>query len=231
MAVQLAKAMAVRLGKAMAVAVLPLAAIPALSVPAGAQPTTVACATSATSNDQSTLAPCPAGSPFIVALAATTTGPAISVTGSGAVFEAAQGQIQGMNGQPLAAPIVGIAESGPGYLLAAADGGVFSFRRSPVPRLDGRSVPACSDRGHRLHVVCPLCVSALPCRVRLLPRRREDGGIFAFGDAVFYGSGVPSGDGAAIGISVYDYTDPDFSRFTFPLVATSEGNLLSWTVL
>ena len=55
-----------------------------------------------------------------------------------------------------------------------------------------------------------------------------DGGIFAFGNASFYGSGLESGEGAAIGISVYMFTTPDFSSYAIPLVATSEGELLAW---
>jgi hypothetical protein len=166
-----------------AVAVVPLAALPALAGPAGSAsagtPPMVACITSVSSAAPLPATPCPAGSPSIVAFSASGVGGPFSVTASGAVFEATKGQMPGMNGQPLAAPIVGIdaTTDGNGYWLVASDGGVFSFGDAPFygsmggtalnrPIVGITSTP--SGKGYWLVA--------------------SDGGVFAFGDAQFEGS-------------------------------------------
>jgi len=134
-----------------------------------------------------------------------------------------------MGSRSLDQPIVGMAStpSGHGYWLVAGDGGIFSFGDAPF---DG------SMGGH--HLNAPIvgmastssAASAQPAYPALFGYVLvgSDGGVFAFGDAPFYGSGLGSGDGAAIGISVFSYTTPDFSRVIVPLVATSQGDLLYW---
>jgi hypothetical protein len=294
-----------------ALALVSVGAVTALAPQAGAQPTTVQCLTSTTSSGQTLFGTCPAGSPTIVGFTVTGSADPLSVTSAGAVFNGNEGQIQGMNGQPLAAPIVGIAASGTGYRLAAGDGGVFTFRgaafygsmggrhlNAPIVGItstpDGRgywlvasdggvfsfgdahfygsvgsrllnqpivgmaSTPsghgywlAASDGGvfsfgdapfdgsmggQRLNapIVGMASTSSAASAYPPYPATfgyllvGADGGVFAFGDAPFPGSGVGSGDGATIGISVFSYTTPDSNLVIVPLVATSPGDLLYW---
>jgi hypothetical protein len=166
----------------MAVAVLPLAILPALSVPAESvpaesvpadtQPLMVACATSASPSK----APCPAGSPSIVAASAAA---GLTVTSSGSVFDGTDGQMPGMNGQPLAAPIVGIDATPDikGYWLVASDGGVFSFG-------DARFYGSMGGTALNRPIVG---ISSTPTGQGYW-LVASDGGIFSFGDAQFEGS-------------------------------------------
>ena len=56
-----------------------------------------------------------------------------------------------------------------------------------------------------------------------------DGGVFAFGNAEFIGSGVGLGFGPAIGISVRDLAqDPLSPPYFAPVVATAKGERLAW---
>jgi len=120
-------------------------------------------------------APCPAGSPSIVAVSAA----GMSVTSSGTVFDGTKRQMPGMNGRPLDAPIVGIAAMPDenGYWLVASDGGVFSFGDAGFyGSMGGKALnrpivgmaPSASGDGYWLVA--------------------SDGGVFAFGDAQFEGS-------------------------------------------
>jgi hypothetical protein len=165
--------------------IVALGVIPVWAVQAGATAPIVTCLTRPTQFTSSGLVPagrCPAGNPSIVASGSpfTQPGSSLSVTSSGAVFDANQGQIQGMNGQPLNAPIVGIAvpiAPGTGYRLAARDGGVFTFQGAGFygsmggQRLNAPIVginPTPDGNGYWLVA--------------------SDGGVFSFGDAHFYGS-------------------------------------------
>ena len=95
------------------------------------------------------------------------------------MFEATKGQVPGMNGQPLAAPIVGIngTPDGHGYWLVASDGGVFSFGDARFYGSMGGTVlnrpivgMSSTPTGQGYWLVA------------------SDGGVFAFGDAQFAGS-------------------------------------------
>ena len=152
------------------------------------------------------------------------------VASDGGVFTFGDAHFYGsMGSKPLNQPIVGIAStpSGHGYWLAASDGGTFSFGDAPF---DG------SMGGQRLNapIVGMASTSSAGTASPASPALfgyvlvGADGGVFAFGDAPFYGSGVGSGDGPAIGISVFSYTTPDSSLVIVPLVATSPGELLYW---
>ncbi len=147
--------------------------------PAGASPTMLTCLT-----DSNVYAsgfpsgPCPSGSPRIVGFAYY---PGLAVTSSGAVYGHA-GQLPGMDGHPLVAPIVGVTPlaSGVGdsaYWLAASDGGIFSFQGAPfLGSMGGKHLNqpivgmTTTDDGNGYWLVA------------------SDGGVFAFGDARFFGS-------------------------------------------
>ena len=300
-----------RLCGAILLALVPVVAATGLADQANAQPAMVRCLTSTTSSGQILFGSCPAGSPSIVAFTITGSADPLSVSGGGAVFDGNKGQIQGMNGRPLAAPIVGIAASGTGYRLVAGDGGVFTFqgaafygsmggRHLDAPIVGIASTPdgngywlVASDGGvfsfgdahfygsmgstplnepivgitstptghgywlvagdggvfsfgdapfdgsmggHALNVPIVGIASTSSAASTDPPYPAlfgyvlvgADGGVFTFGDAPFYGSGVGSGDGAAIGIAVFSYTTPDSSLVIAPLVATADGDLLSW---
>ena len=166
-----------RLCGATALALMSLGAIPALAVQAGAQPTTVRCLASTNSSDQVLFGPCPPGSPSIVAFALTSSAELLSVTSSGAVYNGDGAQIQGMNGQPLAAPIIGIAASATGYRLAASDGGVFTFQGAGFYGSMGGQ-----------HLNAPIVGIASTPDGKGYWLVASDGGVFSFGDARFYGS-------------------------------------------
>ena len=63
------------------------------------------------------------------------------VASDGGVFSFGDAQFYGsMGGQPLSAPVVGMAATpdGKGYWLVGADGGVFAFGNAPFSRLAER---------------------------------------------------------------------------------------------
>ena len=104
----------------------------------------------------------------------------LSVTSSGAVLDARQGQIQGMNSQHLNAPIVGVTPCSflcTGYWLAASDGGVFAF--------SGAAFYGSMGAQH-LNASIVGIISTPDSKGYWLVA--SDGGVFSFGDASFYGS-------------------------------------------
>ncbi len=152
------------------------------------------------------------------------------VASDGGVFSFGDAHYYGsMGSMPLNEPIVGITSTpdGRGYWLVASDGGVFSFGDAPFLGSMG---------GQRMNAPVVGIASTSSAATQFPPYPAvfgyvlvgADGGVFTFGDAPFYGSAVGSGVGAAIGISVYSYTTPDYSLVIVPLVATSEGDLLYW---
>jgi hypothetical protein len=119
---------------------------------------------------------CPAGSPSIVDYDAAQ----YSVTSTGTVYSR-NGQLPGMNGQHLNAPIVRVLQAppplNPGYWLAAADGGVFTFQGAPFFGSLG---------GVRLNApVVGIDAAGNGSGYWLVA---ADGGVFTFGSAGFYGS-------------------------------------------
>jgi hypothetical protein len=150
-----------------------------LAHPAGAQPSMVSCLTK---SDPATsgfmVGACPSGSPAIVGFAVQ---PGVSVTRSGAVYGRG-GQSPGMNGHPLAEPIVAIAPGTPvngdsSYYLVGSDGGIFTFQGAmfygsmggtPLNAPVVGTAPTNDGRGYWV-------VAA-------------DGGVFTFGDAGYFGS-------------------------------------------
>jgi hypothetical protein len=160
--------------------------ISAPAVRAGADTPQIQCITNAQDMDLDLTGSCPAGSPTIVGFDGAS---GLSVTSAGAVYTDGI-QTQGMNGHPLAAPIVGIAPTTPigrapsegrfcAYWLAASDGGVFSFRRAPFYGSMGGK-----------HLNAPIAAIASTGDNRGYWLAASDGGVFAFGDAGFYGSMV-----------------------------------------
>jgi len=107
-----------------------------------------------------------------------TSGPdVIATTSDGAVYSDGTSEL-GMAGQPLAAPIVGIAPSlGGGYALVARDGGVFAL--PPGSPFFG------SMGGH--HLNAPIVGIANDGGVSYW-LVAADGGVFSFNGAPFYGS-------------------------------------------
>ena len=106
------------------------------------------------------------------------------VAADGGVFSFGAAHFYGsMGGQPLNAPVVGMASTfdGNGYWLAAADGGVFSFNAPFYGSMGGKPLNqpivgiATTSDGNGYWLVA------------------ADGGVFSFGDAHFYGSmgGIP----------------------------------------
>lgn len=89
------------------------------------------------------------------------------------------------NGQPLNAPIVGIAPTqGNGYWLAASDGGIFNF---------GNAVYHNSLPGEGIHPNAPIVGIVATTDAGGYWLIGQDGGIFNFGDAGYYGSLPGSG--------------------------------------
>jgi len=149
-----------------------------LANPAGALPS-VSCLTNADpTNYGPVVGACPPGSPAIVGFAVQ---PGVSVTRAGTVYGRG-GQEPGLNGQPLAGPIVGIAPGTPingdaSYYLVGSDGGIFTFLGAmfygsmggiPLNAPVVGTAPTNDGRGYWL-------VAA-------------DGGVFTFGDARYFGS-------------------------------------------
>ena len=114
----------------------------------------------------------------VVGIAATDLG-AVVATSGGVVSECGISTFGSMQGQPLNAPIVGIAATpdGNGYWLVASDGGVFAF---------GDAKFYGSMGGHPLNA--PIVGIATTPNGQGYWEVASDGGIFCFGDAQFYGS-------------------------------------------
>jgi hypothetical protein len=116
----------------------------------------------------------------IVAAASSKTGGYWLVGGDGGIFDYGGAPFLGsMGGQPLNAPVVGMAATptGQGYWLVAADGGIFDYGDAPFlgstggQPLDAPVVGmAATQNGQGYWLVA------------------ADGGIFAYGDAPFLGS-------------------------------------------
>jgi hypothetical protein len=137
--------------------------------------TSTSCVTNSTNGEPFPAGNCPAGSPSIVDYF-----PEYSVTSTGTVYSR-NGQLTGMSGQHLNAPIVGLSRTPPpidyGYWLAAADGGVFTFQGAPFFGSLG---------GVRLNApVVGIVASGSGSGYWLVA---ADGGVFTFGSAGFYGS-------------------------------------------
>jgi hypothetical protein len=148
----------------------------------------------------------------------------MTVTSSGAVFDGTNGQMPGMNGQPLDAPIVAIAATPGenGYWLVASDGGVFVFGDAGFyGSMGGKALNrpivgmASSASGEGYWLVA------------------SDGGVFSFGDAQFEGStgGQPLnapivGMASASHVAIDEPAQPAASGYY--LVGASEGDILSW---
>jgi hypothetical protein len=150
-----------------------LVAMAAPAVPVGADPGT-ACLTSGVPYTH--LGACASGSPSIVGFVLGQQTSALAVTSTGTVFDD-QGTIPGMNGQPLVAPITGIADYQGIYWLVARDGGIFAF---------GDGAFHGSLGGQFLNAPMVGIVATHDGKGYWLVA--ADGGIFAFGDASFYGS-------------------------------------------
>ena len=158
--------------------------VSAPAMQAGAVAPQLQCITSAKAMDSGLLGACPTGSPIIVGFDGAS---GLAVTGTGTVYTDGI-QMQGMNGHPLVAPIIGIAPTTPiglapsegrfsAYWLAASDGGVFSFRRAPFYGSMGGQ-----------HLNAPIVGIASTDDNHGYWLAASDGGVFAFGDAGFDGS-------------------------------------------
>ena len=161
--------------------------------PSGATPSSPSSTVCITRSSPTFMGPCPLGSPQVVAFSASQTlFPTLAATAAGAVYTDDAGSLPGMNGKKLNAPIVGMATTyGPyGYYLVAADGGVFAFNTSlAIPY--GRSTAIFarfygSVGGQPLDA--PIVGMAVTNGGEGYYLVAADGGVFAFGDAVFRGS-------------------------------------------
>jgi hypothetical protein len=126
------------------------------------------------------LAVCPSDAPTINSAAVSGGGGLTSnlnaaATPTGSVYQAG-GQVTGLNGLHLNAPIVGVSpttEYG-SYYLVASDGGVFAFKTQYFGSMGGKSLNA------------PIVGMAQGFGGYWLVA--SDGGVFAFGNVPFYGS-------------------------------------------
>jgi hypothetical protein len=130
---------------------------------------------------------CPAGPQSFVSFFMINNGNTFAVTAAGTVYT--NGTVsQGLSGQPLAAPIVGIAASaGPHfsfpYWLVASDGGVFAFQ-STFPFQGARFYGSMGGQ----HLNSPVVGMAPSPDGKGYWLVAADGGVFGFGDANFHGS-------------------------------------------
>jgi hypothetical protein len=151
---------------------------------------------------------CPTGSPQISAAAPA---PVLGASATGAVYSLGS-PLAGLIGQPLSAPIIGVAAlSDSAYWLAGADGGVFAFGALPFFGSMG---------GHPLNrpvvgIAADLAGGDSPAGYWLVA---SDGGVFSFGGAGFYGSmgGKPLNQ-PIVGIT------PTFDNKGYWLVAADGG--------
>jgi hypothetical protein len=104
-------------------------ALSVTSVASGASPPVATCLTQPSTNSIQAVGSCPPGAQPPIVGFATSGGVFYSTTAQGIVYNDGY-PVPGLSGQPLAAPIVGIA-SGPGHWLVAKDGGVFAFDGAP----------------------------------------------------------------------------------------------------
>ena len=144
----------------------------------GAQPLTTSCLTKPDPSGSN--GACPVNSPSVAGYSMYE-GSEYAVTSQGAVYDQ-EGQLAGMNGSHLVAPIVGVVgtsvvDNGPSYWLVAKDGGVFSFGGAPFYGSLG---------GQRLNAPVAGMVSVYDGAGYWLVS--SDGGVFSFGSAQFYGS-------------------------------------------
>ena len=130
---------------------------------------------------------CPAGPQSFVSFFMINNGNTFAVTAAGTVYT--NGTVsQGLSGQPLAAPIVGIAASaGPHfsfpYWLVASDGGVFAFQNT-FPYQGARFYGSMGGQ----HLNSPVVGMAPSPDGKGYWLVAADGGVFGFGDANFHGS-------------------------------------------
>ena len=149
-------------------------------------------------------------------LTRTSTPPGLLTTADGSVVAIGDGaDLDGMNGQRLNAPVVGISggsvNGSLGYWLASADGGVFSFgTASFFGSMAGQPLTA------------PVVGIAATPSGRGYWLVAADGGVFAFGDARFFGSmGGQTLNSRVVGITVspdgagYSLVAADGGVFTF----------------
>ena len=96
-----------------------------------------------------------------------------------------------MGGKHLNAPIVGVAGNGTdGYLLVAADGGIFAFGSAPFYGSAGN-----------LKLVSPVVGIATVSGGVGYYLAAADGGVFSYGTAPFFGSGFGVGTTPVVGIA------------------------------
>jgi GH25 family lysozyme M1 (1,4-beta-N-acetylmuramidase) len=102
--------------------------------------------------------------------------------------------LTGLSGaRPLAAPVCGIAAtpSGNGYWVVAQDGGVFTFGDAPF--LGNTYTLGLTGLGGSRPLAKPVCGIAPTPTGQGYYLIAEDGGLFTFGDAVYYGHPVYGG--------------------------------------
>ena len=136
---------------------------------------------------------CPAGPQTFVSFFMINNGATFAVTADGTVYAGGGlyggGTVsQGLSGQPLDAPIVGIAASAGQnftfpYWLAASDGGVFAFQ-STFPFQGARFYGSMGGQ----HLNSPIVGMAPTPDGKGYWLVAADGGVFGFGDANFHGS-------------------------------------------
>jgi hypothetical protein len=188
-----------------------LALVTSVSIVSGA--TSARASSLCTLSGRAELPVCPGGPIFVDA---TSTPPGLLTTADGSVVAIGDGaDLDGMNGQHLNAPVVGISGGSVngsfGYWLVSADGGVFSFgTASFFGSMGGQALRA------------PVVGMAATPSGRGYWLVAADGGVFAFGDARFFGSmGGQTLNSRVVGITVspdgagYSLVAADGGVFTF----------------
>ena len=133
------------------------------------------------------------GGASVVATSSTSDGKGFWLaTNTGQVLTAGDATFYGSpqaSGLALAAPIVGMAPSRHGYWLVGSDGGVFTFGDAGYYGSTGQLNPSLLPGGSNgLHLVEPVEGMAATPDAGGYWLVAADGGIFAFGDAGFFGS-------------------------------------------
>ena len=188
-----------------------LALVASVSIVIGA--TSAQASSLCTMSGRAELPVCPGG-PIFVDATSTPTG--LLTTADGSVVAIGDGaDLEGMNGQHLNAPVVGISggsvNGSLSYWLVSADGGVFSFgTASFFGSMGGQALRA------------PVIGIAATPSGRGYWLVAADGGVFAFGDARFFGSmGGQTLNSRVVGITVspdgagYSLVAADGGVFTF----------------
>ncbi len=180
------------------------AAGPAATTASGSRSPTTTTTTTTTTSAPTTTSAATATVPKVSGTVASTG--YLMATTHGAVLSYGNVPLSGSVGTvTLAAPVVGIAATptGDGYWLAGADGGIFSFGAARYSGSIGQLDPSTSPGGaNSIALNQPIVAVSTTWDGKGYWLAAADGGIFAFGDAGYYGSmGGTKLAGAIVGMA------------------------------